>query len=559
MARAVPPSGGPGFEVWLSAREGSLQRTAHLLTGSGHAGQELVLNTLARLYRRWDRIRDLDDVDREALRVLVDELRTAWRRPGRRGDRLVELVHDAPTPGNSSYDVNHEAAWDVICSLPTQQRTVAVLRFHDRLTVTEIADLTRGSVDTVASHLDAALEALRAALPHHPALTDTPTSAEDLFARTLSKVVETTHYPTTSTATVAARSRALARAGRRATALVVAAAAVVAVGGSAAVALDRGDASTQRPVVHLDPAGSLPDIPQGKAPQVAFLDGNAFVTADGERITAPVFGSATTAATFGTGVLVASPTTSQYPFATISLVSDGSTRRLGCGTPSFAVGSGDPAYWLTDGCRFVGPGRLFHGTTTTSTTKGVIYSPAGSTSSGVVANGTVGLRQGAGGGGPVLIRPDGSSSRIARVAAVAAVSPSGDLAVGFTTQGSGTVIELSTGAVQWRARTGTLGHFSASGRYVVTTQSVGVQTVQGVGDVVGIRDAATGHEVRSTVLPNLSIVGRPVWEGDESVLVVVEDRHQQQAIVRVGLDGTVTRATPVAPEGAGSFRLAASP
>ncbi len=64
MARAVPPSGAaPTSTSWLSAGEGALQRTAHLLTGTVYAAQDLVQNTLARLYRRWDRIRDLDDVD----------------------------------------------------------------------------------------------------------------------------------------------------------------------------------------------------------------------------------------------------------------------------------------------------------------------------------------------------------------------------------------------------------------------------------------------------------------------------------------------------------------
>ena len=84
MAGALPLSGGPDFEDWLSAGEGALQRTAHLLTGNVHAAQDLVQNTLARLYRGWDRIRDVDDVDAYARRALVDEFRTAWRRPGRR-------------------------------------------------------------------------------------------------------------------------------------------------------------------------------------------------------------------------------------------------------------------------------------------------------------------------------------------------------------------------------------------------------------------------------------------------------------------------------------------
>ena len=50
-----------------------------------------------------------------------------------------------------------------------------------------------------------------------------------------------------------------------------------------------------------------------------------------------------------------------------------------------------------------------------------------------------------------------------------------------------------------------------------------------------------------------------MWEGDGSVLVVAEDRQQEQAIVRVGLDGSITRATQVAPPGEGTFRLAATP
>ena len=46
------------------------------------------------------------------------------------------------------------------------------------------------------------------------------------------------------------------------------------------------------------------------------------------------------------------------------------------------------------------------------------------------------------------------------------------------------------------------------------------------------------------VLPGL-IVDAAAWEGDDSLLVVAEDRHGQEAILRVGLDGSVTRTTPV--------------
>ena len=63
----------------------------------------------------------------------------------------------------------------------------------------------------------------------------------------------------------------------------------------------------------------------------------------------------------------------------------------------------------------------------------------------------------------------------------------------------------------------------------------------------------------AAALPGLTVLSGPAWEGDGSVLVVVEDHDQQQAIVRVGLDGSVTRATSVAPAGQGSYRLATPP
>jgi hypothetical protein len=76
-----------------------------------------------------------------------------------------------------------------------------------------------------------------------------------------------------------------------------------------------------------------------------------------------------------------------------------------------------------------------------------------------------------------------------------------------------------------------------------------------VSDSIGIWQAATGHEVLVRDLPGLMLDSLPVWEDDDSVLVVAEDRTGRQAIIRVDLDGTVTRATRVAH----GFRLAATP
>jgi hypothetical protein len=383
---------------------------------------------------------------------------------------------------------------------------------------------------------------------------------DDLLTRTFAEVTETTDYPTTPMAAVVTHSRTLRHGRRRTTALLAAAAAVVLVGGSAAVWLSHDADTTPSPSHRIDPAGSLPDLPQGDAPRVPYLEADKFVTAGGDRITSPALRKAQLATPYGVGVLVVARRVPGRPFVSISLVSGGSTSRLGCGTPGLALGGDAPAYWLSDTCGLDVTGRLVRGTTETPTTKSLALYPVGTLAGGVVANAV--WANSARPDGPVVVAADGSLRRIPHLSILVTVSPAGNLvtARGPVARGLVPVVaNASTGAVVWRASGWDLGHFSGSGRYVVGTRDVGAQSVAGVGDVVGIWDAATGRQVSTTVLPNMTIVGHPVWEGDDSVLVVAEDRHQQQAIVRVALDGTITRVTSVAPAGEGTYRLAAAP
>jgi RNA polymerase sigma-70 factor (sigma-E family) len=165
--RARDPEG-PAFEAWLVAREGALQRTAHLMTGDVHTAQDLVQNTLAKLYLAWDRIRGLDHLDAYARKILVNEYRTAWRRPVRRAESVVEAVPERAAAESPAYDGSDEAVWRFVSSLPPKQRTVIVLRFYEQLTEAEIAELMGISVGTVKSQSSRALAALRARLPDHP-------------------------------------------------------------------------------------------------------------------------------------------------------------------------------------------------------------------------------------------------------------------------------------------------------------------------------------------------------------------------------------------------------
>ena len=152
------------FESWLVAREPALQRLALLLTGDEHAAQDLVQVSLAKLYLAWDRLDDRDHIDAYARKILVNEHRTAWRRPWRRR----EVVTDSPPDRGGpvvEYDGTRDAVWSFVASLPPRQRAVIVLRYYEQLTEAEIAEVLGVSPGTVKSQASRAIAALRTRLP----------------------------------------------------------------------------------------------------------------------------------------------------------------------------------------------------------------------------------------------------------------------------------------------------------------------------------------------------------------------------------------------------------
>ena len=158
----------PDFESWLVAREHGLQRTALLLTGGDpHSAQDLVQNTLAKLYLAWGRIDHRERVDAYARRILVNEHRNAWRRAWRRHEVATDVLPDAGA-ATREYDGAHDAVWAFVATLPPRQRAVIVLRYYEELTEVETAELLGISVGTVKSQAHRALAALRTQVSAHP-------------------------------------------------------------------------------------------------------------------------------------------------------------------------------------------------------------------------------------------------------------------------------------------------------------------------------------------------------------------------------------------------------
>lgn len=163
-------AGRADFESWLVAREQSLQRTALLLTaGDAPSAQDLVQNTLAKLYLAWDRIDHSERVDAYARRILVNEHRSSFRRAWRRHEVATELLPERGT-APVQYDGTGDAVWAFVATLPPRQRAVLVLRYYEDLTEAETADLLGITVGTVKSQAHKALASLRRDVGDHPAI-----------------------------------------------------------------------------------------------------------------------------------------------------------------------------------------------------------------------------------------------------------------------------------------------------------------------------------------------------------------------------------------------------
>lgn len=144
------------FTAWVERTAASLRGTAYLMCGDWHAADDVVQDTLVRVYERWRSIRP-EAATSYARRVIttatIDRARRPWRREVS-SDVLPERV--AAAEDETPYDVV-----GALAQLPPRQRAVLVLRFFDDLDVAETARLLGISTGTVKSTTSRGLDGLR--------------------------------------------------------------------------------------------------------------------------------------------------------------------------------------------------------------------------------------------------------------------------------------------------------------------------------------------------------------------------------------------------------------
>lgn len=155
------------FTAYVAARAGWLRKVAYLLCADWHRADDLVQESITKLYVHWGRAARAENLDAYARTVVVNtflaEQRTSW---WRRTVRNGEVAEAAVAPG-----ADPEASLDLrraLATLPPRQRAAVVLRYYCDLTVEQTAEALGCSSGNVKSQTSRGLDALRRVMAPSP-------------------------------------------------------------------------------------------------------------------------------------------------------------------------------------------------------------------------------------------------------------------------------------------------------------------------------------------------------------------------------------------------------
>jgi RNA polymerase sigma-70 factor (sigma-E family) len=161
------------YLAYVHGRITGLRRSAYLLCGDAHAADDMVQETLTKLYARWHRIQ-VDNLDAYVntmlVRVFLDDRRRGWWKVALPG-WLPEPAAAIPGPAEDPHVLRA-----AIARLPPRQQAVLVLRFLCDQPVKDVARLLHCSEGTVKSQTAHGLTLLRKLLG---TTTSAATAAQD--------------------------------------------------------------------------------------------------------------------------------------------------------------------------------------------------------------------------------------------------------------------------------------------------------------------------------------------------------------------------------------------
>src|ERR1700735_4243017 len=137
-----------------------LIRLAHVILGDRQAAEDVVQEAFCNLFRRWDRLSNVEGAEYYVPVSVLNACRSVLRRRAVRGRRIL---YERPAPSPEAAVLGGEERDELIRAvdrLPRRQRETLVLRYYLDLPDEEIATLMGVGTSTVRSAAHRALETL---------------------------------------------------------------------------------------------------------------------------------------------------------------------------------------------------------------------------------------------------------------------------------------------------------------------------------------------------------------------------------------------------------------
>jgi RNA polymerase sigma-70 factor (sigma-E family) len=157
------------FTDFVADHGARLLRTACLVTGDPHLGEDLVQTALAKAFGSWAKVRRADHPFAYVRRLMINT-HLSWLRRLTNTERVLETFPDSGSGDLQTAHADGDELRRALLTLSPRVRTAVVLRYFDDLSEADTAAVMGCSRSTVNNHVTRGLAALRVLLA--PAVDD---------------------------------------------------------------------------------------------------------------------------------------------------------------------------------------------------------------------------------------------------------------------------------------------------------------------------------------------------------------------------------------------------
>ena len=148
------------YAEFVAARSASMFRTAYLVIGDYQLAEDLLQESLVKVYVAWPRLHAPENAEAYTRRVIVTTA-ISWRRRRSFHEPPTGELPDRVAADETDGITARDELWDHLHLLPPRQRAAVVLRFCEDLSEAQTAVLMGCSVGTVKRQVSVALGKLR--------------------------------------------------------------------------------------------------------------------------------------------------------------------------------------------------------------------------------------------------------------------------------------------------------------------------------------------------------------------------------------------------------------